>query len=209
MPRLNFLGVKPIPSDPFAPDRDRIERASDLVELFQETVAHFSGKIDRLSHVNDELFACLPSELSDSVHSLRDAHARSQIPLRELINECDQFASDVQRTRTILTERDEKYWTKLHYEDKISKLSEADKLNSEFMDRNVKKRSNAITEFAETEKNLKDAQVLARSIPTVVDTLVTQYCRYLDDFCLHASMKRDETTTPICENCYPRLSSHD
>jgi hypothetical protein len=179
----SILGVKPIPDDAFAESREAINKTSKFGKLFEKTVDAFTSRLRKLSGLNVDLIEALDElDVSDMQIPLRDmSHSVSdnKPQLDALKLHLHAFSEKAEATEEALTERDKKFWDKQHYESKISKLSDDKKIDNEFMERNVKKRSQSITAYAETEKTLRDAQLVAAALPDVVDSAVSMYGEYL------------------------------
>ena len=224
------MGVKGIPDDAFADDRNQIAKTARFAKVFHETADHFDQKLNKVASANDALIASLndffDQHESYSLYSLKQARSRSLPRLEALRVEVQSFRTLAKSTEESLKDRDKKYWDKQHYEDKVAKFTEEERLNSSRVERNIQKRSKAITEFAETEKCLREAQKVADSIPNVVDSFITLYSDYLVEFFTHADQpgspksagvpndfkpitpsKRSPDRKQAIDSAYPRLPS--
>lgn len=183
--RESLLGVKPIPGDPFSESRKAISETAKLLKVFDDTVESFSKRISNLQSVNDELTSALHelgnNDMNIPFKELNHAVMDCKPKLDALRLHLHAFGEKAEMTEQALVERDKKFWDKQHYEDKINKLTDDQKFNNEFMDRNVKKRSHSITVYAETEKSLREAQLVASAIPDVLDSAACMYSEYLDE----------------------------
>jgi hypothetical protein len=196
--RNNLIGIKPIPNDPYSQDRERIGRAVNFSEIFATSVDRFAEQISTFSAINDELVRTLhKTEKLESVlplSSLRQAVSESRGLFEGMRLHISTFQSKAKAVENGLTERERKYWEKEHYERKIQGLTDDQKLDNDFMDRNVRKRSQAITEFAETGKQEHDFKVLAANVPNFVNESVQKYSECLEQvFSIMASTSGSAT----------------
>lgn len=224
------MGVKGIPDDAFHEDREQIAKTARFAKIFQETADHFDQKLNKVASANDALIASLNDFFDQhenySLYSLKQARTRSMPKLEALKAELQNFRNTAKSTEESLKERDKRYWTKHHYEEKINKFTDEEKLNPSRVERNIQKRSKAITEFAETEKSLRDAQIVADSVPNMIDSFISLYSSYLVEFFTHADQappasgvisgtkpvtpsRRSPDRRQAIDSSYPRIGSED
>ena len=195
--RQSLLGIKRIPDDPLAADREILDRGDETLEVFESCVTELELALTRLSRVNDDFAACmvecgLGADLATSdLRWPRQAYASTNAKLGALKMSLRSLISTSDSIRSKLKERDKLYWEKTHYENKISNLSDEDKLDSDRVDRNVKKRSKAITDFAETERDFFHAQDFARSFPNQLSVCASMYADFFEQF-----FKRQDIPVP-------------
>jgi hypothetical protein len=205
--RNSLMGVKGIPDDAFADDRSQIAKTERFAKVFQETADHFDNKLSKVASANDTLIAALndffDQHESYSLYSLKQARVRSSPKLEALRVQVQSFRSSAKSTEESLKDRDKKYWDRQHYEDKVAKFTDEERLNPVRIERNIKKRSKAITEFAETEKSLREAQIVADSIPDAVDSFITLYSDYLVEFFTHADQPGGANGEPKLKGSNP------
>ena len=209
--RESLLGSpRPIPDDPFSTERERISEVGEFAERFESTANEFAQRAASLSQINDELVQTLmgvvdPEKIAP-LSDLRERSSSSKPKLEALRWHLQGFKTVANDTKKSLVDRDKKFWDKQHYEDKLNNLTDEEKLDNDFVERNIKKRSQAITYFAETEKTLREARLLAASLGNFVDESVCMYEGYLADFFRESITETKETVVetsnsePVCAN---------
>ena len=210
--RQSFLGIKQVPDDPLAHDREEIDRAGDTIDVFQSCVQDLEAGLLKLSRVNDELIGCLVEcglGREQTVRDLkfpREAFSAVHPKLGATKMTLHALCSRTQMIRSKLKQRDKLYWEKAHYESKLANLSDEDKLNNERVERNVKKRSKAITDFAETEKDFFEAQDYSKSFPAELSVCVSMYADFFEGLLARPEVPVPSRPVSPDSSRYPSIS---
>ena len=188
--RNSLVGVQRIPDDPFKSDRVKLEEFTRTVSVTIDGVKKFSNSAEKISSTisNDELISQLKefygSGENERFHRSRDivrafssAYDNSVGKLNDARARLEQLQVQTRDALKKLDERDKAYWEKEHYEEKMGRLSDDERMDGELVDRNVKKMSRAITGFAETHRFLREARALASGSGETLDMILIQYSR--------------------------------
>ena len=190
----NLLGIPGVPDDPFELDRNRMAEFVDVLSLIEMSVNSFDGSLSRIGAIQDELILAVTKltetdggvnlgAIIDSLSTVRIAYSASVPKLAIVRMRIGSIQSRYAEIDGKLKVRDRLYWDRAHYEAKIANLTDKERLDSELVDRNVKKRSKAITEFAETEKGtLREAKAFVRTLDESLDGLLILYSRFISEY---------------------------
>ena len=154
-------GPKRIPNDEFTEKRDRIIKYGSFLRSFLKNLKTFNDRISQFSQVHSSLLSSKFPALS----SVSESFEVNGFMLTEIEKIILGELESVERIEASLVERDKLFWEKQHYEIKIANLTDDEKEDADRIDRNVQKRSRAITNFAETEmKILREAKIFESRI---------------------------------------------
>lgn len=190
--RNSLVGVQRIPDDPFQSDREKLEDFKRTVSVTIDGVKEFCNSTEKNSSTvsNHELISQLQEfygsgenerfrKSRDIVCASSTAYDCSVGKLNDVRARLEQLQSQTRDALKKLDERDKAYWEKEHYENKMGRLSDDERMDGELVDRNVKKMSRAITDFAETDRFLREARSLASGSGETLDMILIQYSRCL------------------------------
>lgn len=187
-----IVGDQRMPDDEFREGRARISEFQDALKIVERTVNKFTAAGALFNDVNDDLSSEMKkffpnSDLEDStIESLgRMRKALESVsPLHGVLRmRLDSLMARHAEIDEKLKARDRLYWEKNHYEEKVAKWTDEEKADVEKVDRNVKKRSKAITEFAEAEQGtLREAKLFVSSIDETLDSLLSLYARFVSQY---------------------------
>jgi len=191
--RQSFMGVKRIPGDPIEIERRRIDELSRIVTVSSECVNTCEEALEKLSSApNDQLIQALRDfygtdgekfELAErSLSQVPLACIRSRSKLSSVKNLVERLNARIHGARKDLEGRDKAFWEKQHYEVKMNRLSDDERLDGDKVDRNVKKMSKAITEFAESDRTVREARALASGGGEEIDGILILYSRFFTEF---------------------------
>lgn len=187
-----MVGVQRIPEDEFREGRARFSEFHDALKILERTVNRFTAAGALFNDVNDDLSAEMrkyfpnsnsEDSTSESLDRMRKA-LESVSPLHGVLRmRLDSLMARHAEIDEKLKARDRLYWEKHHYEEKVAKWTDEEKADVEKVNRNVKKRSKAITEFAEAEQGtLREAKLFVSSIDETMDSLLSLYARFVSHY---------------------------
>lgn len=180
--KQKVVGVGRIPED--SVDFDLLNEFKTVVLVIERTILKFEEKIRFSANLHEEFL-----QISTSTH-LKDRLSR--IP-----RTCDSMCSNrlgpikmrissilnrIENFEIGLKKRDEAYFMKSYYIQKIANLPEKDKLDFARVDRNIKKQADAVTKFAESETIVAQVGDFLKNRFASLNAIMELYVRFLGDY---------------------------